>query len=829
MSSNCTECPLSKHCARAQANHYGTEVVVVVDQVDRSGLHNGMLMNGADADQFQKALRKVDMKRNHVSYVPVIRGQYPGMSRNKFRGQWERSTGKKWGVDVPSPEEACRPWFEEQLTRYENVIAIGPGASKAVLKGNTGFDKTRGTPVFPEETKYGQKVLVTWAGWMLRADPKFVPFFRKDINKAFRFFADELEWSNPKLIEVTPEDWGLRLTQLARDARRRGIAFWDIESSPYDYSINAKGEKTPRYNTLMNPTIVLGMGWKDKAFVANFTTHDWDEADKAAYIKGYGEILSDPDIIKVGHNSFGYDALNMMALYGIEVNNHRDTMIMARIVAPELPKSLAFWAAAATDVAGWKDGADYSDSMYNAMDCGVTQGVYEYLDKLLRKSPQKQAYKKVVRYQQTLNRMCRVGVPIDEAKRAKAEAKYTALRDEKLAFMRSIAGAEFNPRSTKAVEQLLYDTWGLPVPFWTKTGAPACDKDAIIELLGSTLLSEEQRAFLDAFRRYKLAATLLSSYLIPWRAGGAVVRNGRIYPGMNASGTVGSRPSSSNPNMLTTPRVLGEIVSPPEGYVLIETDLSSAEFIYVIHTAKITPLQEAFDNGADLHGTIMEFIVGDALQKLPGYPEGGPASGNKGSGEYKGRRQLQKNFNFASLYSAGPAAKRGILRKDMNSDWDLMNVDLTLAQVTAMDVAFHRAFPELKAWWASLEEAYERDGFIRDDNWGMVRFCPNGYKPTESSNFKAQSSTAAYVNEALMALIDHPLLTPNPEEGTGLFLTVYDSIKAVVREEDAEAAATLMHRAMEVRCERTGLRVNAETEIKYHGGRMEDFTPGDPQ
>jgi len=802
-------------------------VVVVIDQVDRSGLQDGYLMNGADADEFQKALRKRGMKRNHVSYVPVIRGQYPGMSRNKFRGQWERTHGKKWGADVPSPEEACRPWFEEQVTRYEDVIAIGPGAAKAVLKGNTGFDKTRGTPVFPEETKYGQKVLVTWAGWMLRADPKFIPFYRRDIDKAFRFFNAELTWKNPKLIEVTPENFLAVVDQLVSDVVSRGMVFWDIESAPYDYSFNAKGDKTPRYNTLLNPLIVAGMGWKDKAYVANFVKYEWPEVAKRYVIDAYGAILKNDAVIKVGHNSIGYDALNMMAQYGFEVNNHRDTMVMARIVAPELPKSLAFWAAAATDVAGWKDGADYSDSMYNAMDCGVTEGVYEHLDKLLRKSPQKQAYKKVVQYQQTLNRMCRVGVPIDEAKRAQAEAKYTEMRDMYLRAMRAFAGEDFNPRSTKHVENLLYDTWALPVPFWTKTGAPACDKDAIIDLLGSTLLTEDQRFFLDAFRRYKLASTLLSSYLVPWRADGAVVRNGRIYPGMNASGTVGSRPSSSNPNMLTTPRVLGEIVSPPEGYALIETDLSSAEFIYVIHTAKITPLQEAFDNGADLHGTIMEFIVGDALKRLPGYPEGGPASGNKGSGEYKGRRQLQKNFNFASLYSAGPAAKRGILRKDMNGDWDLMNVDLTLAQVTAMDVAFHKAFPQLKAWWASLEKAYERDGFIRDDNWGMVRFCPNGYKPTESSNFKAQSSTAAYVNEALMSLIDHPLLRPDPERGTGLFLTVYDSIKAVVREEDAEAAATLMHRAMEVRCERTGLRVNAETEIKYHGGRMEDFTPGE--
>lgn len=816
--SNCAECPLAKHCQQVEAEHSEGDTVVVLDQVDSSGAHNGWFCNGRDADHLLAALRKKGLKRNHLAYVPMIRGQYPGMSRNKYKGAWERANGKKWGVDVPTPEQCCEPWFKEEVSHYNNVIALGPGAARGVLRGNPSFDKTRGTPAFPSQTKYGQNVMLTWAGWMLRSEPKYRAQFQRDIYKGLRFFAGRINPPNPTLIEVNPFNWGRMLGELKRECEKRGITFWDLESAPYDYRYNEKGEKIPVYNTILNPLIVAGMGWEDKVYVANFVGHDWDDAEKEVYMQGYGAILADEKIIKVGQNSIGYDELNMNSLYGFEVNNHRDTMIMKRIVDPEYPKSLAWLAAEYTDAAGWKDGADYSDSSYNAMDCAITHQVYEKLDVLIRKSPQKKAYKKIAAFQKALNVMCRVGVPIDEAKRAAAESKYEAIKVEKLAIIKGIAGPDFNPRSTAQTEKLWYDYWGLTVPHWTKSGAPACDKDAVIELLGSSILNEEQRVFLDAYRRYKLASSLLSSYLKPWAASGVVVRDGRIYPGLNAAGTVGARPSSSRPNMLTCPRALGDLQSPPPGYALIETDLSAAEFMYVIKAAGIKGLQEAVTKGWDTHGTVMHGLLGDAVQRIPGYPEGGHQSGGKGSGQYKMRRTLQKNYNFASLYAAQAAAKRKILRQDKDADWNLLNVGLTHAQVNAWDVRFHKVYPELKAWWKTLKVEHEKYGYIRDDNWGLIRYMPNGFKPTEASNFKAQSTTAGYINDGIVELMKHPLTKSNPETGTGMYLTVYDSVKALVLEDDAEETGALMHATLEVNDPKTGLRIAAETEIRYHGG-----------
>jgi hypothetical protein len=193
--------------------------------------------------------------------------------------------------------------------------------------------------------------------------------------------------------------------------------------------------------------------------------------------------------------------------------------------------------------------------------------------------------------------------------------------------------------------------------------------------------------------------------------------------------------------MLVTPRVLKSLLCPPEGKALVECDLSGAEYQYVIHQARIKPLIDARDAGADGHGTVMELIYGrDVVSRLDGYPEGGAASGSKGSGAYKDKRQLVKAFVFASLYAAKAPAKFGILRSDTNpKTWDLNNIDLTLSTVQALDVMFHRRFPELKAWWNSLRDQFDNQGYVRDTNWGLIRPMLNGYKPTEAANFMAQT------------------------------------------------------------------------------------------
>lgn len=821
---NCARCPLAEHCTKEQPNTVASDVVIVLDQVDNSAKNTGYYCNDASSEVLLKALRKTGRKRNTVSYVPAIRGQYPGMSRAKYRGLWERKHKQKWGQDVPSPEDCCAPWFASEMRKYKNAIALGPRAASALLRGAPGFDKTRGTPVLPDSTKYDQRVLVTWAPWMLRVEPKFTPFFERDIRKAFAFFSGEIAPETPELVEITPENFADTCAQLKTEAETRGIVFWDIESAAYAYETKADGEIRPRYNTLFNPLIILGMGWRDKAFVANFSRDVWSDEQKDRVIACYAGILEDPDVIKVGQNSVAYDEQNLGSLYGIEVNNHRDTMVMARIVDPELPKSLAFLAAAYTNAIGWKDGADYSDSSYNAMDCSITHQVYTALDAKIRRSPQRKVYKKIVQAQKALNRMARVGVPVSESKRAAMQQHYHDAQAKALDAVRSVTGAKFNPRSSADLEKLLYHKWSLVPPDWTKSGAPSTDKHAMIEHLSNPTLTDEQRFCIDNIRRYKLASTLLSSYLRPWSAEGCIVREGRIYPGLNAAGTLGARPSSSSPNMLVTPRVLKSLLCPPEGWALVECDLSGAEYQYVINAAKITPLLEARDSGADGHGTVLEMIYGsDVASRLPGYPEGGPQSGSKGSGVYKDKRQLVKAFVFASLYAAKAPAKHRILRSDTDPQtWNLNNIDLSLAAVQAMDVTFHRTFPQLKAWWASLREQYDAQGFVRDSTWGLIRPMANGYKPTEAANFMAQSSTAGYVIDAMLSVIDHPLVRPTPS-GRGLNLTVYDSLWALVPEGDAEATCELLYNAMRVN--NNGLVIDAEAEWKDSSGETHVWRP----
>ena len=82
----------------------------------------------------------------------------------------------------------------------------------------------------------------------------------------------------------------------------------------------------------------------------------WSEEEEATLWTLIAEILENPAITKIGHNSLAFDCWFLATRCGIVVQGaHYDTMIAHSIMFPEMKKSLAFLASIYTHEAYWKE------------------------------------------------------------------------------------------------------------------------------------------------------------------------------------------------------------------------------------------------------------------------------------------------------------------------------------------------------------------------------------------------------------------------------------------------------------------------------------------
>lgn len=100
----------------------------------------------------------------------------------------------------------------------------------------------------------------------------------------------------------------------------------------------------------------------------------------------------------------------------------------------------------------------------------------------------------------------------------------------------------------------------------------------------------------------------LSTFIESWKS--RMDEAGRIHPTFKIHGTVTGRPSCEEPNLQQTPRDprIRSIISPPEGYELIEADYSQAELRLVADVANEPTLLEIYRTGGDVHTMTVQRI-----------------------------------------------------------------------------------------------------------------------------------------------------------------------------------------------------------------------------
>jgi DNA polymerase-1 len=233
-----------------------------------------------------------------------------------------------------------------------------------------------------------------------------------------------------------------------------------------------------------------------------------------------------------------------------------------------------------------------------------------------------------------LKRMEQEGVAIDRRKLEDLSATVTSALARLTERIHAAAGEEFNIKSSKQIQRILFEKLGLRTARRTKTGY-STDEDVLTELASKHTIAA---LILEHRQLSKMKGTYIDA--LPRLVN---TRTGRIHTSFNQTVTATGRLSSSDPNLQNIPirtglgRDIRAAFIPREGNVLLDADYSQIELRIMAHLSKDRAYVETFREGGDIHTRTAARIFGVPESKVD--PE---------------MRARAKTINFGVIYGMGP-------------------------------------------------------------------------------------------------------------------------------------------------------------------------------
>lgn len=252
---------------------------------------------------------------------------------------------------------------------------------------------------------------------------------------------------------------------------------------------------------------------------------------------------------------------------------------------------------------------------YAAIDTAVTLELHNKFMPLIEANPRlKWVYDNIlIPGTVLLMEMEEFGIPmdIDRLKAAEVfldaeilEAKKVIYNYPEVITFEQIQGKIFNPNSVQQLRKLLFDHIGLtPTGKLTATKAISTDAEVLEELSKEHSLPA---AILKVRKLIKIKNTYISK-IIP-----ELDADGKIRTNFNLSFTTSGRLSSSGKlNAQQFPRdnaIVKACIKAPDGYVIINQDLKTAEMYVAAVVSKDKALQQVFISGGDFHSGIAKQV-----------------------------------------------------------------------------------------------------------------------------------------------------------------------------------------------------------------------------
>jgi uracil-DNA glycosylase family 4 len=378
-----------------------------------------------------------------------------------------------------------------------------------------------------------------------------------------------------------------------------------------------------------------------------------------------------------------------------------DTMLAHHCLYPGIPHDLGFLCTQYTthpyykdERAEWKDKGDINLFwQYNVKDICITLAVQERLLEELKKQKMDDFFfNHIMRLQPNLVRMTVGGVLIDgdEKEKFRSEVQETVadlLHRFHEKVVEATGDSEFrpNPNSVRDRSELYFNRLKL-VGRGTSTDAANRER-----MRNHPRTSHDAKEILNLHDRWAKDYKFLSTYAeseidvdgrmrCEWRQTGTQAAPGRLSSGQTLIGT--------GANLQNQPTKARRMFIADEGYVFIYFDLSQAEARYVAWEANIPKWKEQFerarlDGSYDCHRALASEMFRVPYEQVP--------TADEDDMGVKTIRYIAKRCRHGLNYR-------------MAADKLAETTGLPLHRAHESYVVYHRLTPELRKWWATLEQ-----------------------------------------------------------------------------------------------------------------------------
>lgn len=437
---------------------------------------------------------------------------------------------------------------------------------------------------------------------------------------------------------------------------------------------------------------------------------------------------------------------------------------------------------------------------YNALDAAVTHEIKTVQEKELADFGTMDVFAHEMALVEPLMEMTRVGLRVDMAKRDDLK-KEIGLKITRLqAFVDYAAGGQLNVKSSKQVQDLLYNKLHLPVKRNRISGNPSADKDAIAELAKAS-----NHPVLHAILQVREQRDLVERYLNT-----AIDKDGFMRCNFDITGTRTGRLSSrasilgSGTNLQNQTDEIKPMFIPAEGYVFINADYSQAEARVVAHLAEEEALIALFDDPKrDVHKENAARIFRITVDEVT------PT-----------QRYLAKRVIHASNYGMGSNRLYDVV----NQDAITTGVRITKSDAASLLDAYFMLYPKVREiFWKDVE---------RELQYTRTLTTPFGRKRTFFGRWDDKFLKEAYayipqstIGDLCCKAIVRAHHSKRPE--WNILVNVHDSILVQVPEVDVQAGVNWLREQMDISFLIKGRRCRVPTdfEVGYNWGKESEVNP----
>jgi len=333
----------------------------------------------------------------------------------------------------------------------------------------------------------------------------------------------------------------------------------------------------------------------------------------------------------------------------------------------------------------------------------------------------------------------------------------------------SIAGVEFNVRSTKQLSYVLFEKMKLPLIKKTKTGIST--DESVLEELSYTY------DIAKLLLRFRTLSKLKSTYIdsLPNMVN---KRTGKIHTSFNQTITTTGRLSSTYPNLQNIPirnkegRAIRKAFIPEEGFLFVSADYSQIELRILASLSKDEVLVNTFMKDGDIHRETAAMLFNIPVEDVKDY-----------------QRQVAKTINFSIIYGISPfglSKRLGISRKDASGFIDI----------------YFLKYKRVKKYFEDVVERAKKDGYV-ETILGRRRYVPeirsgnrNLYESAKriAINMPIQGAAADLIKKA-MVIIDGEL--ENKKLKSRMLIQVHDELVFESPEDEYDILKNIVKDKME--------------------------------